>query len=75
MANASGPGPLMVYPHGYQMRLTSYNNDPNNHGGIVPAGGATIDGFTVPAGTWVAQFNDFGNDSILINGNNQGNVA
>ena len=39
-----------------------YNNDPNNHGGIVPAGGMLIDGFQVPAGTWVSQFNDFGND-------------
>ena len=49
-----------------------YNNDPSNHGGIVPSGGMTIDGFAIPGGTWVAQFNDFGNDSIIINGNNDG---
>jgi hypothetical protein len=33
-----------------------YNNDPTNYGGIVPAGGMTIDGYTVPAGTYVVQF-------------------
>jgi hypothetical protein len=31
-----------------------------------------IDGFSIPAGTRVAQFNDFGNDSILVAGNNNG---
>jgi hypothetical protein len=31
-----------------------------------------IDGFSVPGGTWVAQFNDFGNDSIIVSGNNNG---
>lgn len=36
-----------------------YNNNPSNHGGIVPAGGLTIDGYFVPAGTVVAQFRDF----------------
>lgn len=36
-----------------------YNNDINNHGGIVPDGGLTIDGYLVPAGTRVAQFYDF----------------
>ena len=36
-----------------------YNNNSSNHGGIVPAGGLTIDGYFVPAGTIVAQFRDF----------------
>jgi len=36
-----------------------YNNNPSNRGGIVPAGGMTIDGYFVPAGTVVAQFRDF----------------
>lgn len=36
-----------------------YNNNISNHGGIVPAGGLTIDGYFVPAGTIVAQFRDF----------------
>jgi hypothetical protein len=49
-----------------------YNNDPSNHGGVVPAGGMIIDGFTVPAGVWVAQFDDFGGQSIIINGDNAG---
>jgi hypothetical protein len=45
-----------------------YNNNPNNHGGIVPAGGLTIDGYFVPAGTWVAQFYNF-KDGVVIEGN------
>jgi hypothetical protein len=49
-----------------------YNNDPANHGGVVPAGGMLIDGFQVPAGAWVAQFNDFGNSGVIINGDNNG---
>lgn len=52
-----------------------YNNDPNNHGGVVPASGMSIDGFVVPAGTWVAQFDDFGNQSIIIAGDNGGETA
>lgn len=36
-----------------------YNNNPTNHGGTVPAGGLTIDGYFVPAGTVVAQFYNF----------------
>ncbi len=44
------------------------NNDPNNHGGIVPAGGLTIDGYFVPAGTWVAQFYNF-KAGVIIEGN------
>jgi len=51
----------------------SYNNDPSNHGGVVPAGGMTVDGFLVPAGTWVSQFNDFGNSSVYVTGSSNGN--
>jgi hypothetical protein len=36
-----------------------YNNSPSNKGGTVPAGGMTIDGYSVPAGTEVAQFRNF----------------
>ena len=35
-----------------------YNNNPSNKGGIVPAGGLTIDGYNVPAGTIVCQFSN-----------------
>lgn len=36
-----------------------YNDSPGNKGGTVPAGGLTIDGIAVPAGTEVAQFRNF----------------
>ncbi|HEY5956038.1 MAG TPA: hypothetical protein VIV60_05770 [Polyangiaceae bacterium] len=49
-----------------------YSNDPTNHGGVVEAGGMTIDGFAIPGGAWVAQFDDFGNESIIISGDNKG---
>lgn len=48
-----------------------YNNNPSNHGGIVPAGGMTIDGYFVPAGTWVAQFYNF-KSSVIVEGNVNG---
>ncbi len=48
-----------------------YNNDPNNHGGIVPTGGLTIDGEFVPAGAWVVQFRNF-TDSLIVTGDNGG---
>ena len=35
-----------------------YNNNPSNLGGIVPSGGMTIDGFFVPANSYVFQFMD-----------------
>jgi len=35
-----------------------YNNSASNHGGIVGAGGAVIDGYPVNAGTYVYQFLD-----------------
>lgn len=46
----------------------TYNNLSNNHGGIVPAGGLTIDGFFVPAGTYVAQFCDFSASGLIVEG-------
>ena len=36
-----------------------YNNTSSNLGGIIPAGGLTIDGYAYPAGTYVFQFMDF----------------
>ncbi len=48
-----------------------YNNDPTNHGGIVPPGGMTIDGYFVPAGTWVAQFYNF-KSGVVVEGNVNG---
>ena len=44
------------------------NNDPANVGGVVPAGGLVIDGYTVPAGTWVVQFRDFTSVGLAIEG-------
>ncbi|TAH34091.1 hypothetical protein EYC59_03785 [Candidatus Saccharibacteria bacterium] len=44
-----------------------YNNNPSNLGGIVPAGGMVIDGYNVPAGTWVVQFRSF-TAGIIIEG-------
>lgn len=55
-----------------------YDNNPANLGGIVPASvpnpanaaqkGLMIDGYFVPAGTWVVQFRDF-TDGVVIEGN------
>lgn len=42
-------------------------NASSNVGGIVPAGGMTIDGMTVPAGTWVVQNRTF-TGPIVIEG-------
>lgn len=39
----------------------TYDNNPSNHGGVVPAGGLTIDGYVVPAGVRVVQFYNFPN--------------
>jgi hypothetical protein len=44
-----------------------YNNSPSNLGGVVPAGGMTIDGYTVAAGTWVVQFRSF-TSNIIVEG-------
>jgi hypothetical protein len=49
--------------------------NPNNHGGYLPAGGMTIDGFFIPSGVWVAQFDNFGNQTMVLNGNNNGGSA
>ncbi len=45
-----------------------YNNNPANKGGIVPVGGLTIDGYTVPAGTNVAQFRDLSGSDFSAQG-------
>jgi hypothetical protein len=45
-----------------------YNNDPTNHGGVVPTGGMTIDGYTVAAGTRVIQFRDFSASEFYVQG-------
>jgi len=49
-----------------------YNNDPNNHGGVVPAGGMKIDGFDIPGGTVVVQFDDFGAQGLIVSGDSNG---
>lgn len=47
----------------------AYNNNPANTGGIVPSGGLVIDGFPVPAGTYVFQFWDWsGYGPTMYNG-------
>ena len=43
-----------------------YNNLHSNKGGIVPVGGMTIDGYSVPAGVLVIQFRDFSAGDILM---------
>jgi hypothetical protein len=52
-----------------------YNDSVSNHGGVVPAGGLIIDGYFVPAGTWVAQFYDLSAAAVIISGNNSGTSA
>jgi hypothetical protein len=53
-----------------------YNNSTSNHGGVVPAGGLTIDGYTVAAGTWVVQFRNIDiSTPIIISGDNTGTSA
>lgn len=49
-----------------------YNNNPANKGGVVPAGGMMIDGFMVPAGTYVVQFLDFSGQQIVVEGSLNG---
>jgi hypothetical protein len=44
-----------------------YNNSPTNFGGVVPSGGMTIDGYSIPAGTQVVQFTNFGNVGFGFN--------
>jgi hypothetical protein len=43
-----------------------YNNLPSNKGGIVGAGGLVIDGFPVPAGTYVFQFMDISSGATTV---------
>lgn len=45
------------------------NNTSTNKGGVVPAGGMVIDGYTVPAGTIVVQFRDFSAGDFYMSGN------
>ncbi len=52
-----------------------YDNNPSNYGGVVPAGGMIIDGYNVPAGTWVCQFRDLSNGGVIISGDNSGTSA
>lgn len=44
----------------------TYNNSAANKGGVVPAGGLTIDGYSVPAGTIVVQARDFSAGSFAM---------
>lgn len=44
-----------------------YNNSSTNHGGVVPVGGVTIDGYQIAAGTRVVQFRDFSAGDIFLN--------
>ncbi len=46
----------------------TYNNTASNKGGVVPAGGLTIDGYTIPAGTRVVQFRDFSGGDFFASG-------
>ena len=69
---------VTVPPRGYWLISTAdewrpnqtyvYNNNPANKGGIVPAGGLTIDGYSVPAGTNVAQFRDLSGSDFSAQG-------
>lgn len=56
-----GDTPLEFVPN----QTYAYNDDPSNKGGIVPAGGMLIDGYAVPAGTYVAQFQTFTTDFYI----------
>lgn len=51
-----------------------YNNSLTNYGGVVPSGGMTIDGYFVPAGTWVSQFRNF-TGGVYIEGDCTGDAA
>jgi hypothetical protein len=42
------------------------SNLPSNKGGIVGAGGIVIDGFTIPAGTFVFQFMDISTNGAVV---------
>ena len=44
-----------------------YDNSPSNHGGVL-AEDTVIDGWSVPAGTWICQFCDFNGQSVSIQG-------
>jgi hypothetical protein len=61
-----GDTPLEFVPN----QTYVYNDTPSNKGGIVPGGGMVIDGYTVPAGTYVAQFQEFTTDFYVSGSNN-----
>lgn len=61
--------PGEVRPSWYPESTTYvYNNDLDNHGGIVPAGGLEIDGDLIPEGVVVVQFRDLSGHQINIEG-------
>lgn len=45
------------------------SNNPTNKGGVVPSGGMVIDGYTVAAGTYVVQFQEFSTDFYMTGSN------
>lgn len=71
-------GTVAVPGRGYWLMDTSseyaptgtyvYNNNPANKGGVVPAGGLTIDGYFVPAGTIVCQFRNLSGSDFSAQG-------
>lgn len=46
----------------------TYSDSASNKGGVVPAGGLTIDGYSATAGTRVVQFRDFSATDFYIRG-------
>lgn len=56
-----GDTPLEFVPN----QTYVYDDSPANKGGIVPAGGLVIDGYNIPAGTYVAQFQEFASDFYM----------
>ena len=64
--------PGTAWPRWIPNQTYVYNNNPSNHGGIVPAGGLTIDGRFVPEGTYVVQFADLSNGQMIVEGDVNG---
>jgi hypothetical protein len=46
-----------------------YDNNPTNYGGIVPSGGLVVDGYAIPAGTYVVQFSDISGTDFYMTDN------
>lgn len=56
-------------PYEFVPNQTFVNNTTaSNKGGVVPAGGMTIDGYTVPAGTYVCQFRNMSGSDTNFQG-------